>query len=141
MNEDRLNQLARRLGANAAERLDVEATARQVVQRLREQPARRGGIWIQQTWVRIAATVVILVGGAAVAVSRLAPGRRPGVGPAHAHLVADDLRDLSAEELRDVLMSFDEIVASDSVVVPESGTDLNELDTQQLRALLRSPEG
>lgn len=140
MNEDRLNQLARRLGANAAERLDVEATARQVVQRLREQPARRGGIWIQQTWVRIAATVVILVGGA-MAVSRLAPWRRPGVGPAHAHLVADDLRDLSAEELRDVLMSFDEIVASDSVVVPESGTDLNELDTQQLRALLRSPEG
>ncbi|HZE94659.1 MAG TPA: hypothetical protein VEZ49_08100 [Gemmatimonadales bacterium] len=140
MNEDRLNQLARRLGANAAERLDVEATARQVVQRLREQPARRGGIWTQQTWVRIAATVVILVGGA-VAVSRLAPGRRTGVSPAHAHLVADDLRDLSAQELRDVLMSFDEIVASDSVVVPESGTDLNELDTQQLRALLRSPEG
>jgi hypothetical protein len=140
MNEDRLQQLARRLGANAAERLDVEATARQVVQRLREQPARRGGIWIQQTWVRIAATVVILVGGA-VAVSRLAPGGRPGLSPAHAHLVADDLRDLSAEELRDVLMSFDEIVASDSVVVPESGTDLNELDTQQLRALLRSPEG
>jgi len=140
MNEDRLHQLARRLGANATERLDVEAIARQVVQRLREQPARRGGIWTQQTWVRIAATVVILVGGA-VAVSRLAPGRRPGVSPAHAHLVADDLRDLSAEELRDVLTSFDEIVASDSVVVPESGTDLNELDTQQLRALLRSPEG
>jgi len=139
MNEDRLHQLARRLGANAAERLDVEATARQVVQRLREQPARRA-IWIRQTWVRIAATVVILVGGAVV-VSRLTQGPRPGVGPAHAHLVADDLNDLSAEELRDVLMSFDEIVASDRVVVPESGTDLNELDPQQLRALLRSPEG
>ena len=139
MNEDRLHQLARRLGVNAAERLDVEATARQVVQRLREQPARRA-IWIRQTWVRIAATVVILVGGAVV-VSRLTQGPRPGVGPAHAHLVADDLNDLSAEELRDVLMSFDEIVASDRVVVPESGTDLNELDPQQLRALLRSPEG
>src|SRR3989442_1687059 len=126
MNEDRLNQLARRLGVNAAERLDVEATARQVVQRLREQPARQA-IWIQQTWVRIAATVVILVGGAVV-VSRLTPGTRPRVSPVHAHLVADDLSDLSADELRDVLMSFDEIVASDSVVVPESGTDLNELD-------------
>ncbi len=139
MNEDQLNQLARRLGADAAERLDVEATARKVVQRLREQPAPRA-IWIQQAWVRIAATVVIVVGGAVVA-SRLTPGHRPGVGPAHAHLVADDLSDLSADELREVLTSFDAIVAGDSVVVPESGTDLNELDTQQLRALLRSPEG
>ncbi|SRR6266545_5396569 len=139
MNEDRLNQLARRLGADAAQRLDVDATARKVVERLREQPARRA-IWIQQSWVRIAATVVILVGGTVVA-SRLIPGRRPGVSPAHAHLVADDLNDLSADELRDVLLSFDEIVASDSVVVPESSDDLNELDPQQLRALLRSPEG
>ena len=139
MNEDRLNQLARRLGADVAERLDVEATARKVVQRLREQPAPRA-IWIQQAWVRIAATVVIVVGGAVVA-SRLTPGHRSGVSPAHAHLVADDLSDLSADELREVLTSFDAIVAGDSGVVPESGTDLNELDTQQLRTLLRSPEG
>ncbi|HYU08603.1 MAG TPA: hypothetical protein VEK77_04390 [Gemmatimonadales bacterium] len=137
MNEDRLNELARRLGADTAERLDVDATARKVVQRLREQPARRA-IWIQQAWLRIAATVVILVGGA-VALRQVRIGRDSAEHIPH--FVADDLSDLSADELREVLTSFDEIVAGDSVVVPESGTDLNELDTQQLRALLRSPEG
>ena len=137
MNEDRLNQLARRLGADAAERLDVEATARKVVQRLREQPAPRA-MWIQQAWVRIAATVVILVGGAVV-LRQVRMGRDSAEHIPH--FVADDLSDLSADELREVLTSFDEIVAGDSVVVPESGTDLNELDPQQLRALLRSPEG
>ncbi len=112
MNEDRLNQLAQRLGADTAERLDVD--------------------------VRIAATVVILVGGA-VALRQVRIGRDSAEHIPH--FVADDLSDLSADELREVLTSFDEIVAGDSVVVPESGTDLNELDTQQLRALLRSPEG
>ncbi len=131
---DRLENLAKRLGTDAAARLDVEATARKVVERLREQPVRRVA-WVQQTWLRIAAAVVIVVGGAVVA-SRLTPMR-----PAHAHLVADDLTDLSTEELRDVLATFDELISSDSVAVPEGSTDLHELDAQQLRAVLRSLEG
>ena len=137
MNGDaRLEGLAKRLGHRAADRLDVEATARKVVERLREQPVRRIA-WVQQTWLRIAAALVIVVGGAVVVRQNLVRGNS-----AHAaHLIADDLNDLSADELRDVLATFDELISSDSVAVPEGSTDLHELDAQQLRAVLRSLEG
>jgi len=134
-----LHELAQRLGARAAARLDVDATARKVVARLREQPVRRIP-WVQQRWLRIAAALVIVLGGAVVA-SRLTPGRRPGVSAHAAHFVADDLNDLSADELRDVLATFDELISTDSVALPEGSTDLHELDAQQLRAVLRSLEG
>jgi len=141
MNDDtRLEGLAKQLGRKAGDRLDVEATARKVVERLREQPVRRIA-WGQQTWLRIAAALVIVVGGTVV-VSRLTPVRRPGVSThATAHLVADDLSDLSTDELRDVLATFDETIGSDSGAVPDSSTDLRELDAQQLRAVLRFLEG
>jgi hypothetical protein len=138
MNDERLENLAKRLGGEAAARLDVDATARKVVERLRERPVRRL-VWVQQTWLRIAAALVIVVGGAVVA-SRLLRVYRPG-GPHGAHFVADDLNDLSADQLRDVLTSFDEVIRTDSVAVPEGSTDLRELDAQQLRAVLRSLEG
>jgi hypothetical protein len=128
---------ARSLGQRAADRLDVEAIAQKVVQRLREEPARRP-VWIHQTWLRIAAALVIVVGGA-FALRQMWPGRASGKHLAH--FVADDLSDLSTVELRNVLSSFDDLVASDSVAVPESSTDLRELDAQQLRAVLRSLEG
>jgi hypothetical protein len=133
----RLNEIAQRLGARAAQRLDVEATARKVVERLRDEPAQRP-TWIQPTWLRIAAALVIVVGGA-FTLRQVWPGSESG---AHvAHFVADDLSDLSTDQLRDVLALMDEIVVSDSVAVPESNTDLRELDAQQLRAVLRSLEG
>jgi hypothetical protein len=135
----RLESLAKRLGSEAAARLDVDATARKVVERLREQPVRRIA-WVRQTWLRIAAALVIVVGGAVVA-SRLTPGRRSGDSTHAAHLIADDLNDLSTDELRDVLATFDELISTDSVAVPEGSTDLHELDAQQLRAVLRSLEG
>jgi hypothetical protein len=136
MNDDaRLEGLAKQLGRKAGDRLNVEATARKVVERLREQPVRRVA-WVQQTWLRIAAALVIVLGGA-VAVRR----NLVRSDAAHtAHLVADDLSDLSAEELRDVLGSFDQLIG-DSMAVPEGSTDLHELDAQQLRAVLRSLEG
>jgi len=139
MNNERLEGLAKRLGTEAAARLNVEATARNVVERLREAPARRT-VWVQQTWLRIAAALVIVLGGTVVA-SRVTPGRRPGVSTHATHLVADDLNDLSTDELRDVLTTFDQMISTDSVAVPEGSTDLHELDAQQLRAVLRSLEG
>jgi len=139
MNSERLESLAKRLGTDAAARLNVEATARTVVERLREEPARRT-VWVQQTWLRIAAALVLVLGGTVLA-SRLTPGRRPGVSTHATHFVADDLNDLSTDELRDVLTAFDEMISSDSVAVPEGSTDLHELDAQQLRAVLRSLEG
>lgn len=136
MNDDaRLEGLAKQLGHKAGDRLNVEATARKVVEGLREQPVRRIA-WAQQRWLRIAAALVIVLGGA-VAVRR----NLVRSDAAHtAHLVADDLNDLSADELRDVLRSFDQLIG-DSVAVPEGSTDLHELDAQQLRAVLRSLEG
>ena len=130
MNEEKLMQAAQQLGARAAERIDVEATARKVVERLREQPVHRT-TWIQSTWLRIAATVVLVV-GAGLGVKSLIRNPESRVP---AHLVADDLRDLSTDELRSLLTSFDQIL--DESVAPDSAADLPELDTQQLRALLR----
>jgi len=137
MNEARMEQLAKRLGARAAERLDVGQTARQVVERLREQPAPRS-MWIQPAWLRIAAALVIVVGGAVL--YRFTPGHRPVVSQHAAHFVADDLSGLSADDLRDVLSSFDEILSTDSAPASDS-TDWRELDSQQLREVLRALEG
>jgi len=138
----KLLEAARRLGTAAADKLDVDRIAARVVERLRSDTSSEARpSWIQPAWLRIAAAVVIVVGGAVV-VSQLTPGRRPGVSPAHAaHLVADDLSDLSADELQAVLASFDDLTTVDSVAVPESSNDLRELDAQQLRAVLRSLEG
>lgn len=136
MNEERIEQLAKQLGARAAERLDVNATARQVAARLHEQPVQRT-VWVQQTWLRIAAALVIVLGGA-LAVRQIVPVRTPSGHPAH--LIADDLNDLSNDQLRDVLTSFDEILNTDSVTVPDT-TDWRELDSQQLREVLRALEG
>ena len=130
MNEEKLIQAAQQLGTRAAERIDVQATARKVVERLREQPVRRTP-WIHATWLRIAAAVVLVVGGG-VGVISLIPDPE---SPVPVHLIADDLRDLSTDELRSLLTSFDQIL--DESVVPDSTADLPELDTQQLRELLR----
>jgi len=131
MTEERLNELAGKLGARAAERVDVEATARRVVERLREQPARRP-IWVAAPWLRIAAALVILVGGA-VTLRQIWPG---GGSDNHVtHFIADDLGDLSTDELRTLLTSFDQIIGEG--VVPDSTSDLQELDAQELRKLLR----
>jgi len=129
MNEEKLIEAARRLGARAAERIDVEATARAVVERLREQPLRRT-TWVRTTWLRVAAGLAIVVGGGFVMKS-LVPSPESPVP----HLIADDLRDLSTDELRSLLTSFDQIIEESAV--PDSTADLPELDAQQLRQLLR----
>jgi hypothetical protein len=129
MNEEKLIQTAQNLGARAAERLDVAATARAVVERLREQPVRRT-TWVQSTWLRIAAAFVLVVGGGLV-VRSLVPSPEAPVPS----LIADDLRDLSTDDLRTLLITFDQII--DESVVPDSTADLPELDAQQLRQLLR----
>jgi len=132
----RLERLAQEIGARAAERLDVAATAQKVVERLRagEQPAQRPR-WISPVWLRIAAAVVVVIGGGLVLRQATFGDRQT----AHsAHFVADDLSDLNAEQLQDMLGNFDEIVGGTAAT--DSG-DLRELDAQQLRAVLRSLEG
>jgi len=137
IDDAKLEALAKRLGTTAAERLDVEKTTREVLAGLREAPPRRR-TWIEVHALRIAAALVLLLGGSFV-VTRLIPRGGTEIASHPAHLVADDLSDLTADELRAVLDQFDEMVDSTGVVSDSS--DLRELDAQELRAVLRSLEG
>ena len=136
--ERELSETAGRLGAGAAQRLNVERPVAAVIERLRAEPRSESRwSWRQPSWLRIAAALVIVVGGGLI-------GRRllvhPGMtGHAVAHFVRDDLSDLSADQLRDVLTTLDETLDLGSTTLPEA--DLEDLDAQQLRAVLRSLEG
>jgi len=134
IDDTKLENLAKRLGAAAAERLDVGATARTVVAALRRQPAQRR-TWIELHWMRVAAAVVVLLGGGLIVRQTV-----PDVSEHPNHLVADDLGDLSTDQLKDVLDRFDEIVGSTTPLL-DSSSDLRELNDEQLRNVLRSLEG
>jgi len=138
MDDAKLEELARRLGAGAAERLNVERVAVAVVQRLRNEPTieRHGPSrwWMQPTWLRAAAIVVLMVGVGVVVRGLLQRGSRHP-----AHYIAEDLQDLSANQLREVLSTLDETLQA--ATPPSSEDDLNDLTTEQLQALLRSLEG
>jgi hypothetical protein len=138
--ETKLEAMAQRLGAPAAERLNVERTAAAVLARLRaEPPSASRWSWIQPLWLRIAATLVVLVGGGLIGRLLLV---QPGTGVrGHeiAHFVRDDLTDLSTDQLREVLSTLDETLDLGRANQPE--TDLENLDAQQLRAVLRALEG
>jgi hypothetical protein len=132
-----LRQAAQRLGVRAAERLDVERVAAGVVGRLRTDPASRPQRpwWIQPAWLRAAAAVV-LVAGTGILVrgwTNARAQRHP------AHYVADELQDLSADQLRQVLGSLDQTL--NDPVLESSDEDLNDLTTDELQVLLRSLEG
>ena len=141
MSEDQLHdaelrRLAQALGAKAADRLDVERTAAAVLQRLRtESRAGRStpSWWAQPRWMLAAAAALLIVGGVLLL--------RRATGSVHvAHYVADDLRDLSTDELRTVLGTLDQTLAVPASVEP-ADDDLNGLTTEQLERLLESLEG
>ncbi len=138
MDDARLEELARRLGAGAAERLNVERIAGAVVERLRSEPQveRRRPLprWLQPKWLAAAAIVVLIVGAGLVVRGRMHSGSRHP-----AHYIAEDLQDLSASQLREVLGTLDETLQA--ATPPSSEDDLNDLTTEQLQALLRSLEG
>lgn len=143
-NRGGLNDIAKRLGERAAERLDVQATARRVVERLRageqgEEPRRPS--WRQAAWLRIAAAIVLLVGGVFLVKQLSTDELDIGHQGVAAHIVADDLADLTTAQLQEVLKDFDQLM--DSTVSPEdsTGTEYEELDAQQLQTVLRSLEG
>jgi hypothetical protein len=135
--EDRdleLERLARRLGARAAERLDVERTAAAVVTRLRIERARQRPRWMQSGWLR-AAAVTLLVVGAGLVVRQRFPAHPAPVD----HYVREELQDLSTDQLREVLGSLDRVLTE--ATIDPAGEDLNDLTTEQLRVLLQSLEG
>ena len=138
MDDARLEDLARRLGAGAAERLNVEHVAGAVVERLRNEPKiERSGPspwWLQPKWLRVAAAVVLMVG-----VGLVVRGLRHSGSRHTAHYIAEELQDLSTGQLREVLGTLNETLEAASP--PSSDDDLNDLTTEQLQALLRSLEG
>ena len=135
MNDDELEQLAQRLGARAAERLDIEATARAVVERLRAERAARERMILRlpRQWLRIAAALVIVVGGGAVAL-RIMRTNQTTVAS-----VPADLDGLSTDQLKQVLDGVGQ--PGGDVTVPAQDVSLDDLNTVELRALLESLEG
>jgi hypothetical protein len=132
LHDAKLQEAAQRLGSAAADKLDLERIATTVVERLREPEARPA--WVPPAWLRVAAVLVVLVGGGLVLRHVRSPTTAHG-----AHFVTDDLTDLSADQLREVLNTLDKTLDSVGTTPPESGFD--DLDAQQLRAVLRSLEG
>jgi len=145
MNDDatvhdaKLREVARRLGARAAERLDVERTAQAVVGRLRTDPRAEVRVlgWIRPGWLRIAALLVMVVGAGVVAVNVRIPGVMPRVPSATA---AGELSELSGDELREVLESVAQL-GGEQQAVSAQDVGLDELSASQLRALLESLGG
>lgn len=131
LDDARLRELAQRLGARAAERLDVEHTAAAVLERLRQSPATHR----MPSWLAIAAGLVLLLGAGAVwRVVRRQPTSVPAVAAA-----GIDLKTLSADQLREVLNVIDQPLDVDSVPVEEPGLD--DLSAPELRKLLKVLEG
>jgi len=133
LDDAQLREAARRLGARAAERVDVERTAQAVVARLREerQAPRQRWARLPASWLRIAAALVLLAGAGLVARALRGPGGAPQVE-------AIDLGDLSPDQLRELLDAVDEPGAQEPVAAQDVG--LEDLTPQQLRTLLASLE-
>lgn len=133
MDDGRLEQLAKGLGRKAAEGLDVEATARAVLHRIRTEPVRV--VWWRRAPVLqalAAAAVVVITAGILVTglLQREAPG---SVGlPA-----ATELADLSVDELEEV---FDSL-AVEAPVYELADAGLYDLTESELEELLQLLEG
>jgi len=139
LHDDKLQEVARRLGARAAERLDVERTAEAVVARLRTEPRAAVRVlgWIQPAWLRIAAVLLLLVGAGVVALNVRGPQPTTPLPPASA---GGELSELSGDELRIVLAALEEPGAERQGVSPQD-VGLEDLSALELRALLESLEG
>ncbi len=132
MDERELERIAPQLGADAADRIDVERIAQGVVAELRKPPPSAQVTWWRRTGVlRVAAVVAVLVTGGVV-VNRMSNelGTAETVAPV-------ELEQFSAAELGEVLDSLD-LMTSVAELAPASLDDLNEA---QLQALLQEMEG
>jgi uncharacterized protein YlxW (UPF0749 family) len=140
MNDDaKLQDVARLLGARAAERLDVERTAQAVVARLRTEPRAQLRVlgWIRPAWLRIAAALVMVVGAGVVALNVRTPSFTTSL-PAVS--TGGDLSELSGDELRAVLDELGQ-AGGEPQAVSAQDVGLEDLSAPQLRALLESLEG
>ena len=137
LQDARLRELARLLGAGAAERLDVERAAQAVVTRLRERPrvTLRGWVWMHPAWLKIAAALVLVL-GAGFVTRVLLRERLPAA--AVVLPLGEDLTDLTADQLRETVGALEQTFADESPGALDAG--LESLNTIELRALLRTLE-
>ncbi len=133
MDERQLEQLAKRLGAEAADRLDVEQTARAVLRRVKEEPVT------VRWWRRMpvlqsvaAAAVVVLTAGVLVVGQLASNGGEVAVLPAFTELYT-----LSNDELEQV---YDSLTV-DAPVYELSAVNLQDMNEGQLEELLALMEG
>lgn len=133
--DGKLRDVVQRLGTRAAERLDVEATATRVLERLKRERQTSRWAWMRPTWVRIAAVAVVLLGSALFVVERLNRDRGPVAIPPGAELYG-----LSTSELEELLATLDQTLDLDAPL-PGAGDGLDELNEDQLRTMLESLEG
>jgi hypothetical protein len=135
LQDAQLRALAQQLGAEGAERLDVERIAQAVVRRLRDEP-RAVGTRSLPTWLSVAAAVVLMLGGGLMWRSVRPGGSAPATALAPAGL---DLNSLSADQLREVLNAVDQPLDVEPAGAAETGLD--DLTPRELRRLLRALEG
>lgn len=140
LHDERLQQLARHLGSDAADRLDVDRLAAGVVARLRAERVcggRQAVWWKQPGWSRAAAILVVVIGGALV--MRRTIGLQTPAPPIQlaAAPVSGDLADLNPGQMQDVLAALDEPVE----ITPGLGdAGLEDLSAPQLQSLLQTME-
>ena len=133
MTEERLEAIAKRLGDEAAERIDVEETARAVVSRLRAEDRPR--VWIPR-FLQVAAVAVLAVGVAWAGWVGLFSVRDSA--PAEFALaVPVVLAELNQGELTEIDDSLDTSGPIDESL--EAG--LSDLTESELNELLRLMEG
>jgi methylaspartate ammonia-lyase len=139
LDDGKLQEVARRLGARAADRLDVERTAQAVVTRLRTEPRADIRVLgsIRPAWLRSAAALVMVVGAGVVALNMRVPRFTTPVPSATA---SGELSELSGDELRAVLEAVGQPGGEQQEVSPQD-LSLEDLSAPQLRALLESLEG
>lgn len=138
-----LRAAAERLGAAAADRLDVERTAQAVLARLRagETPARGPIRWMQPAWLRAAAVVVVVIGAGILyrtVLHRPAATEKPGIAlsPPPA---AGELSELPPGQLQNVLEGLDE--AGEMTPTLHAGdAGVEDLSEPQLQSLLKAME-
>ena len=141
VHDEELRQTARRLGATAADRLDVERTAEAVLARLRagEAPVREQIRWMQPAWMRAAAVVVVVI-GAGVLYRVYHPPVFPTVPDTMVATVSSgELANFSSGQLQDVLKGLDENVEM-TPTVHAGDAGVEDLSGPELQSLLKAME-
>ena len=135
MDDTELERIASGLGRRAADRLDVEAVARGVMDRLRE--AREADRVVASRprpllrWLATAAAVALVVAGSVVTFRATPPSGDQAARP------AVELYELSSDELAEVLDSL----SWNAPVSARFAAGLDDLDAEQLEELLALMEG